>query len=134
MINKIRVSAQAQARSRLPPACASGTGISPGAGIPATGKRLEDQWGAQCFDGYGSLEFQPIAWECEAQAGAHLVEDFAVAEVVDAATGEPVADGTRYRALVLHASAAERKRHETMGFFDGWGVATDQLEALAGTI
>ncbi|MBS0126220.1 SRPBCC family protein [Thetidibacter halocola] len=39
--------------------------------------------------------------------------------------------GTRYRALVLHHDRETRIRHETMGFEEGWGTATDQLEALA---
>ncbi len=46
-------------------------------------------------------------------------------------TMEAVAGGTRYRALVLHKSDADRKKHEAMGFFDGWGTCLNQLEALA---
>lgn len=42
--------------------------------------------------------------------------------------------GTAYRAIVLHNDAAARARHEDMGFFEGWGTATDQLAALAGTL
>jgi uncharacterized protein YndB with AHSA1/START domain len=38
--------------------------------------------------------------------------------------------GTRYKAVVLHSSEAERKRHEEMGFFDGWGTVLDQMVAL----
>ena len=40
------------------------------------------------------------------------------------------AGGTRYTARVLHWSEADRDTHEQMGFHDGWGKATDQLEAL----
>ena len=49
-------------------------------------------------------------------------------------TFDPIAGGTRYRALVLHADAEARARHEAMGFHDGWGKATDQLAALAATL
>ena len=42
--------------------------------------------------------------------------------------------GTRYRALVRHASATDRERHEAMGFHAGWGTATAQLDALAATL
>jgi uncharacterized protein YndB with AHSA1/START domain len=42
--------------------------------------------------------------------------------------------GTRYRALVLHATAETREKHEAMGFKEGWGTATDQLAALARTL
>jgi phenylacetate-CoA ligase len=68
-------------------------GGEPGGSIPATRARIEQAWGAACRDGYGSLEFQPIAWECHVGAGGHLAEDFAYAEVLDADTLEPVPDG-----------------------------------------
>src|SRR3954452_22600984 len=38
---------------------------------------------------------------------------------------------TRYTARVRHWSAADRETHEKMGFHQGWGIATDQLAALA---
>lgn len=37
---------------------------------------------------------------------------------------------TRYTARVLHWNAADREAHEKMGFHQGWGICTDQLEAL----
>jgi uncharacterized protein YndB with AHSA1/START domain len=41
---------------------------------------------------------------------------------------------TRYCATARHWSAEDRKTHEEMGFYDGWGQCADQLEALlAGT-
>jgi uncharacterized protein YndB with AHSA1/START domain len=47
-------------------------------------------------------------------------------------TFDPIDAGrTRYRAVVLHADAEARARHEAMGFHEGWGKATDQLAALA---
>ena len=42
---------------------------------------------------------------------------------------EPAGAGTRYTARVLHGAEADRKRHEEMGFHDGWGTALDQLVA-----
>jgi uncharacterized protein YndB with AHSA1/START domain len=41
---------------------------------------------------------------------------------------------TRYTARVQHSSIADRKTHEEMGFHQGWGKATDQLEALVATL
>ncbi len=38
---------------------------------------------------------------------------------------------TDYTARVLHWTAADRETHEKMGFYQGWGQCTDQLEALA---
>lgn len=37
---------------------------------------------------------------------------------------------TRYTARVRHWTAADREAHEKMGFHEGWGLCTDQLEAL----
>lgn len=41
---------------------------------------------------------------------------------------------TRYPATVRHWSVADREAHEKMGFFKGWGIATEQLTALAQNI
>ncbi len=41
---------------------------------------------------------------------------------------------TRYTALVRHWTVEDRNAHEQMGFHQGWGVSTDQLEALAKTL
>lgn len=79
-----------------------GVGGEPGAGVPATRMRLEELWDARVFDCYGSLEFQPIAWDCAAQAGGHLMEDFVHAEVIDPATGEDVPDGTPGMLVLTH--------------------------------
>lgn len=38
---------------------------------------------------------------------------------------------TRYTATVRHWSAEDCRKHEEMGFHQGWGIATDQLEAVA---
>lgn len=37
---------------------------------------------------------------------------------------------TRYTARVLHWTAADREQHEKMGFYEGWGKATDQMVEL----
>ena len=39
--------------------------------------------------------------------------------------------GTKYTALVMHGDEASTKRHEEMGFHDGWGKALEQLVAVA---
>ena len=47
-------------------------------------------------------------------------------------TFKDLGDGTtRYRAVARHWNEADMKGHEAMGFHDGWGKATDQLEELA---
>ncbi|MGC2048611.1 MAG: SRPBCC family protein [Gallionella sp.] len=41
------------------------------------------------------------------------------------------AGGTKYTATVIHANAADCKKHADMGFHEGWGKALDQLVAHA---
>jgi len=39
--------------------------------------------------------------------------------------------GTRYTAKAMHTDADNRDRHETMGFYVGWNLCIDQLDAFA---
>jgi uncharacterized protein YndB with AHSA1/START domain len=39
--------------------------------------------------------------------------------------------GTDYVAHAMHKNDADRKRHEELGFYDGWGTVTEQLARLA---
>jgi len=41
---------------------------------------------------------------------------------------------TRYIARARHWTAEDCAAHEKMGFHEGWGIATDQLAALAATL
>ncbi|MCU1258796.1 MAG: putative glutathione S-transferase-related transrane protein [Bryobacterales bacterium] len=41
---------------------------------------------------------------------------------------------TKYTAVVLHGDEESTKKHEAMGFHEGWGAALDQLVALARTL
>ncbi len=43
-------------------------------------------------------------------------------------------DGTDYTALARHRNPEDTKKHEEMGFHDGWGMAAKQLEELASEI
>ena len=49
-------------------------------------------------------------------------------------TFEDEAGQTRYTARVRHWTSEDRETHEKMGFHQGWGIATDQLAALAATL
>ena len=40
---------------------------------------------------------------------------------------------TRYTASAVHWTAEDKEKHEKMGFHEGWGVATDQLEQVVTT-
>jgi uncharacterized protein YndB with AHSA1/START domain len=46
----------------------------------------------------------------------------------------PEGKGTRYVATAIHGTEETRKKHEEMGFHDGWAKALDQLVALAKTL
>ncbi|MCY1648970.1 SRPBCC family protein [Caulobacter sp. SL161] len=55
--------------------------------------------------------------------------------MVGIVTFEDLGDGkTRYRAVARHWTVEDKTAHEQMGFHEGWGVATDQLTALAKTL
>lgn len=42
-------------------------------------------------------------------------------------TIEPHGSGTKYTATAIHPDEETSKRHEAMGFYDGWGTCLDQL-------
>lgn len=61
----------------------------PGASVPGTRRRIEEAWGATCFDHYGLTEVGAIAFQCrERPDGLHVNEAEFVVEVLDPATGE----------------------------------------------
>lgn len=41
---------------------------------------------------------------------------------------------TQYEARAMHWTAEAKAQHEATGFHQGWGIAADQLEALARTL
>ncbi len=50
-------------------------------------------------------------------------------------TFEDAGDGkTHYTARVVHWTKENREAHAKMGFHEGWGIATDQMTALAKTL
>jgi uncharacterized protein YndB with AHSA1/START domain len=49
-------------------------------------------------------------------------------------TFDDEAGQTRYTARARHWTAEDCAAHEKMGFHEGWGIATDQLAALAATL
>lgn len=46
----------------------------------------------------------------------------------------PTATGTLYIARAIHKDVEDKKKHEEMGFHQGWGTAWDQLVELARTL
>jgi uncharacterized protein YndB with AHSA1/START domain len=43
-------------------------------------------------------------------------------------------NGTRYKAIAIHGNDETRKKHEEMGFHEGWGKCADQLAELLARI
>src|SRR4051812_41698803 len=41
---------------------------------------------------------------------------------------------TKYKAVALHGDEATSRKHEEMGFYQGWGTTLDQLVKLAKTL
>ena len=103
-------------------------GGEPGGAIPSTRRQIETLWGARCFDGYGSLEFQPIGWECEQQAGNHLAEDFLYAEVVDG-EGRPVPLGQPGVLVLTHL---DKQAFPLVRWWTGDVVVLDESRCACG--
>jgi phenylacetate-CoA ligase len=73
----------------------------PGASVENVKRRIEQAWGATCFDHAGATEVGAWAFDCQAQSGAiHLNELDFIFEVIDSKTGEHVDEGTRGELVV----------------------------------
>ncbi|MGH9935429.1 MAG: phenylacetate--CoA ligase family protein, partial [Blastocatellia bacterium] len=68
----------------------------PGASVPNVKRRIEEAWGARCFDHAGATEAGAWAFDCQAEDGAiHLNELEFIFEVIDPRTYKAVAEGAR---------------------------------------
>lgn len=67
----------------------------PGASVPAVRSRIEEIWGARCYDHAGMTEMGAYGYSCSAQAGLHVNEAEFIAEVIDPETLQPVASGEK---------------------------------------
>lgn len=90
----------------------------PGAGTPATKRRIEETFGAAAIDTGSMAEMTP--WmtnaECEERAGMHLWDDIVYTEVVDPESGEPIeSDGEG----VLVYTHLERTSQPMIRLFSG---------------
>ena len=65
----------------------------PGASIPATRARIEDELGVEAFDHTGATEVGAHGFSCSARDGVHVNESAFVAEVLDPTTGETRDEG-----------------------------------------
>jgi phenylacetate-CoA ligase len=65
----------------------------PGAGLPATRRRIEEAWGARCYDHAGATEVGAWGFECSARNGLHVNEAEFICEVIDPDSGEQADEG-----------------------------------------
>lgn len=73
----------------------------PGASVPNVKRRIEEAWGARCFDHAGATEVGPWSFDCQAEDGAiHLNELEFSFEVIDPQTGAAVGEGVRGELVV----------------------------------
>lgn len=63
-------------------------------------RELEDTWGCPIYDTYGTHEIGTCGFECQEQAGMHVMEDTLYLEILDVDTGKPVPEGGRGNMVV----------------------------------
>lgn len=75
----------------------------PGGSIPATRRRLEQEWGARVIDHHGLTEVGPTSFEClESPGFLHINEREYIAEVIDPDSDQPVPDGQRGELVITN--------------------------------
>lgn len=75
----------------------------PGANVPATKARIEEAWGARCYDHAGASEVGAHSFECQAQpGGTHAIDSEFIIEVVDPTTGLPVTPGSEGELVITN--------------------------------
>jgi phenylacetate-CoA ligase len=69
-------------------------------------RQLEEMWGCDVYDIYGTNETGTAAFECRHKNGLHIMEDCVFIELEDVDTGNPVRDGEAGNIVVtiLHRS------------------------------
>lgn len=68
----------------------------PGGSIPSVRSKIEAAWNARVFDHWGMTEIGPLASECDDDPGnLTVLESACLAEIVDPASGQPVAAGSQ---------------------------------------
>jgi phenylacetate-CoA ligase len=75
----------------------------PGASVPNVKRRIEEAWGARCFDHAGATEVGAWAFDCQADDDAiHLNELEFIFEVIDPKTCKAVEEGTRGELVITN--------------------------------
>ena len=72
-----------------------------GGSLPATKKRMEEAWGAKVYDQVGATEIGHWGYECQAQAGLHVLEAFHLVEIEDIETGATITEPGKRGSMVI---------------------------------
>lgn len=67
----------------------------PGASVPAVRDKIEQIWGATCYDHSGMTEMGVVSYSCDAKVGLHCNESEFIVEIINPQTLEPVANGEK---------------------------------------
>jgi phenylacetate-CoA ligase len=86
----------------------------PGACVPATKKRMEEAWGAKVYDQVGATEIGHWGFECQAQAGLHVLEAFHLVEIEDIETGANITEPGKRGSMVV--TTFDRYAHPCIRF------------------
>src|SRR5215475_11870897 len=80
----------------------------PGASVPNVKRRIEEAWGARCFDHAGATEVGAWAFDCQAEDGAiHLNELEFIFEAIDPKTCVAVDEGARGELVITSLGRAD---------------------------
>ena len=78
----------------------------PGASIPPVRARIEDAWGARCFDHAGGTEVGAWGYACTVRHGLHVNEAEFIAEVIEPSTGRLCGEGEQGELVVTNLGRA----------------------------
>lgn len=67
----------------------------PGASVPSVRAKVEQAWGASCYDHAGATEIGAYAYSCHVKRGLHVNEAEFIAEIVHPETGRHCSEGER---------------------------------------
>jgi len=98
----------------------------PGASLPAVKHKIEEVWGARCFDHAGASEVGAWGYESQAGDGMHLNEEQFIFEVLDPVTLKPADEGEliisnlgRIGMPIIRYRTGDRVRLKTIRNSDG---------------
>jgi phenylacetate-CoA ligase len=78
----------------------------PGASVPSVRAKVEQAWGASCFDHAGATEIGAYAYSCDEKRGLHVNEAEFIVEIIDPETARPCIVGERGELVLTNLGRA----------------------------